>query len=350
MNLKFLLYYVDYEYKKLCDNSINEFDMNDGVLLDTYKLALNSGLSYAYLFNLLKKYPKLSERLQIYIDDELKKLATFKNSMICLKDLFEKEDVDHLYIKLYRGIPYIPRDIDVLIKEKDISRVIKVFKKNGFKVLTYEGGVENKCKKNGLIDIDLYQGFYYLSNKFIDEHFLWEKPRMVDIFGNKYQIPNIEADLVTLFIHALLGHRQLSLLDFIYAKDLLKKDINFNHIIQMTNIFSWTSGFYKLYSIIKELHKDLYFQSADSLSLNVNFPILFNSQLLLSEFIHIQNLDKKKKILFLISTLMDKILHEYIEFQNATTMQMPIKYKEYLMIILHKIRGSIGDKKIIFSL
>ncbi|MFC1488148.1 hypothetical protein ACFLRN_10740, partial [Thermoproteota archaeon] len=173
---------------------------------------------------------KLTNRLLKEEESALEKLT---KTLSYLNSFFSDMELDFMFIKLFRNLDYAPRDVDVLLKRGQTSKILSALKKENICVKS-SGNIETKCEKEGLLDIDFYEGFYYLSLNFLDEDFLWKTPKTVTFCGVECTIPNPDADFLSLIIHSLLGHRYLSLLDFLYAKSFLIDDWKSEEMIYQT--------------------------------------------------------------------------------------------------------------------
>jgi hypothetical protein len=340
-----ILYYFDKEYRLKHPDVLLKVRNRSSVWLDALRIAEENGLLYYFSRRLLEDGIKLSSKFSLRVDREKGKLVTFKRTLVFARQLFEDEGIDFMFIKLYKGLPYVPRDIDILVKAEQIQHTLSTLRRKGFDVRTFEGGVENECLKEGLMKIDLYQGFYYLSLQFIDEKFLWRHPRTSNICGVTCPIPSYDADLLILFIHALLGHRHLSLLDFLYAKSMFAKCSNLDNILQQTDKHKWTYAFFTMLSTIKNIHYKLYSTSTSNL---INFPVIFSPKFILRAFQGFEGIpiNEKKRILFVASTLMDSVLYRYQLLSPPISIEITEEVKNIILKGMHKVRHYLGDHKL----
>lgn len=340
------VYYMDSEYREMRQDMLSTKGNKKEIWTKALKIAEENGFLYYLSKRLLENKAGLSkEILRVIVNREREKLQVYRETLKFINCLFEDEGLDLLFIKLYKGIPYIPRDVDILLKREQMGRVISALKRRGVVLKTF-GATEILCLKNGLMNIDLYQGFHYLSLPFLDEEFLWHHPRRVDICGLSCPIPSKEADLLSLFIHALLGQRGLSLLDFLYAKSLLTESLNRNDLLEQVDKYRWSYAFCMLSSIVRNIYQSSYLSSSNHKF--GGFPLLFSPKFILKAlrgFTDFPSVSEKRKLIFIASTLIDNIVHKYFLLQRYTSVQMPNKLKDTLMETICRIRNWSGDHK-----
>jgi len=249
-----------------------------------------------------------------------------------------------MFIKLYRGIPYTPRDVDILVRKEQSRQIFSALEKRNM-VLKRFNGVETQFEEEGLLKVDLYQGFHYLSLDFSDDEFLWKDPRTVSICGVECLIPSYEADFLSLIIHALLGHRYLSLLDFLYAKSLLNRKLNLDESLRQAKKYGWSSAFLAIVSAIQNIHQAVY--SGANITKLISFPYTFSPRFILKAFQGFADMpiSAKTKFTFILSTIIDSVFHEYQMIQRSTSFEAPNEVKKAVMRIIHKVRGLSGDYK-----
>jgi hypothetical protein len=343
--LHLLLQYFDKEYFIRSGKVANELESVASSLPKAILIAKESGLLYHFSQELAKNGVKFSRKFSYEIAKEERKLLMFKKTLTTMKQVFRSADLDIMFIKLYRGVPYVPRDIDILIKEEQLQPLTSALRRNGFTVKSFQG-VENECRKEGLMKIDLYQDFRYLSLKFMDQEFLWKNPRNVDICGVNCTIPNLVADLVSLSLHDMLGHRCLSFLDFLYADSIIERGlVCFDETLQQPKKYHWENAFCHFYALVREIHDKL---SSEKQASDVSFPVRFSAKFLFSAFggfTH-QEVSGQRKIAFIISTLMDRALLEYALFARSTSTELGESTRSNLLKPLHRLRHSVGDSKL----
>ena len=340
-----VLYYVDEEYREIHPNILTTVGNEKTAWEKAVRIAKENGLLYYFCKRLLEDGGKLpSDSLRTMIRREEKNLIKLRKTLHFASSLFEEEGLDFRIIKLYRGIPYAPRDVDILVREKQKQQIFSALKSRGVTVKTFNG-VETQCEKEGLLKIDLYQGFYYLSVLFLDAEFLWKGSRTVNICGVKCPILNLEADFLSLLIHALLGHRCLGLLDFLYAKSLINGNLTFNELVQQAEKHRWYRAFQTMLSTIQTIYHQLYLNPNTTKS--TIFPYAFSSKFILKALQGFVGLpvSTEKKFVFIFSTLIDNIYLRYQRVQRSAPVEMPAEIKDFMMKFMHKVRSLSGDRK-----
>ena len=342
-----VLYYVDDEYRSQHPDLVAGTFRGEHSLMQALRISEANGLLYPFCSKLLEE-PHMKEKsslIKTKIRNENKRLLLLRKTLSVIMELFERENLDFMFIKLYRGIPYAPRDVDVLVKPNDTRSTISLFKNNGFNVEVFSD-VEIQCQRADLLKVDLYCGFYYLSLPFIGDEFLWKDHRIVDMQGFDCPIPGFEADFLSMVIHSLLGHRHLSLLDFLYAKSLLNSErLSFSKMLKEAENYGWAYAFAKVFHTLEDLHESLYLSSHSSKG--INFPFIYSTKFVLEAFQGFAGLpvDAKTKFLFVLSAFFDATYHKYLDIRHVAPIEIPNEIKNILSKSLYKVRGFRGDRR-----
>jgi len=332
---------IDDEYRER-NSYLNSNDLNINNIQRDMIVAEQNDLLYPFLKNIFDRTSLHSDRVSKTNVNENNKKLKLQKTISFIDSLFNDESFDYLYIKLDKGINYIPRDVDVLINRKQKNRIISTLKRKNINIKYYDDA-EINITMNGLLNVDLYTGFFYFSRPFIDDEFLWGNPRKSEIFGNKINVPNYEADLLTLIIHGILGHRRLSLIDFLYAKKLLS-DINLNYsdLEFQTKKHNWYYAYRIFTSILNDLYVQIYHQQQP-----INFPIQFSANFILETFHNsiTHNITNNNKIIFIISTILDYVFNDYQMMQRRIPLTMSTTFEEVILKIIRKVKFMTGDRK-----
>jgi hypothetical protein len=332
-----ILYYIDDKYRETHPNILKKVADEKTTWVKALRIAEQNELLYSFSKKAVKDekiFP--TKLLQTIIKEEEEKHSRFRNTLSFVSSLFNDEGLDYMFIKLYKGVPYTPRDVDVLIKKDENHRVMYAFRKRNAVVRAFDGA-EINCEKKGLLKIDLYNGFYYFSRVFLDEDFLWRNSRKVKICGVECPIPSYEADFASLLIHSLLGHRHMSLLDFLYAKTLLiDGHLHIDEILQQTESKKWDYAFSRITSLIREVYKRLYVSGE-----SVDFPLVFSPSFTLKCF----QMDSKAKFSFVLSTLLDRALYEYRILQRSVPIKISQEIESFTLRSIRKVKHWVGDRK-----
>jgi len=175
------LYYVDDEYRKTHPNLLTR--NKPDIWLKAIGIAKR----------VVEEERFLKDPFEKIVEQEERKLIKLKQTLDFINSLFRQEGLDVIFIKLYRGIPYTPRDVDILIRKEQSHKIFATLKGRNITLKRFNG-VETQFEEKGLLKVDLYQGFHYFSLDFLDNDFLWKNPRTVSICGIECLIPNCEAD------------------------------------------------------------------------------------------------------------------------------------------------------------
>jgi hypothetical protein len=336
------LYYVDEEYRKAHPNLLTR--NKPDVWLKAIRIAKENGLLYYFAKRVVEEERFLRDPFKKMVEQEERNLVKLKQTLDFINSLFRQEGLDVMFIKLYRGIPYTPRDVDILIRKEQSRQVFMALKRRNIKLEKFYG-VETQFEEKGLLKVDLYQGFHYLSLDFLGDEFLWKNPRTVNICSVECIIPSYEADFLSLIIHAFLGHRYLSLLDFLYAKSLLNNDhLKFDELLYQVEKYKWSYIFQIMVSIIRDLYQELYSGSGIT---SIDFPYRFHPFFILKALNSAGlQINTGKKMAFILSTLIDNAFYEYTIVRRSMPIELPSEVKKRMMKSIHKIRSLSGDRKI----
>jgi len=344
--ISLVLYYVDDEYCKTHPNLPTTMRNKKADWVKALRIAKENGLLHYFSRRLLDNGGELpSNLLGRVIEQEEMSFVKLRETLYFVNSLFKDEGLDFMFIKLYRGISYAPRAVDILVKHKDMLRAISLFKKNGFKVESFSD-VEIQCQRADLLKVDLYCGFYYLSLPFIDDEFLWRDHRIVAIEGVDCVVPAFEADFLSLVIHSLLGHGHISLLDFLYAKGLLNSErLSFDKMLKEAEKYGWAHAFTKVFRTLKELHESLY--SSPNFPKGIRFPFVYSTKFTFEAFQAFAGLpvDMQTKLFFILSAFLDAAYHKYLNTGQVISMEIPKQLKSIIAKSLYKVRQQRGDRK-----
>ena len=347
-----VLYYIDDEYRKTRADLLTTIGNKPNIWLKAVTIARENGLLYYFAKNVLEIGGGLpSSYLKGIVEQEKKGFEKLKNTVTFINRFFQDEGLDFMFIKLYRSVPYVPRDVDILVKKEQNQQLVAALRKRNIALKEFYG-VEVNIEKEGLLKVDLYQGFYYLSLHFMDDNFLWKNPRAVDICGIKCSIPSVNADFLSLLLHAILGHRYLSLLDFLYVKSLLRKGVNIDETFYQAQKFKWAHGFQTIVSTIQNIQNiyyGLYLKSNKTVS--TNFPYAFSTKFIWEAFQGFPHMkmSSKTKFVFILSTLIENAFQKYRLIQRSVPVEMSNEIKDIIMRGIHKVRSLSGDYKWSYS-
>jgi hypothetical protein len=334
------LYYVDDEFRKIHPDLPTIIGNRPGIWLKTAVIAKENGLLYYFSKRLFEEGILSKSTLEYMVKEEKKGFEKLRNTLAFIKSVFEGEGLDFRIIKLYRHIPYVPKDVDILIRKDQSDHVFAVLGKKGI-IRSFSNGVEAQFRKKDLFKIDLYQGFHYFSLNFFDDEFLWKNPRVVNICGIECPIPSYEADFLSTVIHSFLGHEHLSLLDFIYIKDLMNKIYNLNEILHQVRKYNWSYAFLSMISTVIRFYQEIYLESKKI----IDFPCMFSPKFILKAFNGFVNMpiNTRAKFAFILSSLINNLFHKYQKFQRFIPIEIPKDIKDLIMKCTWKVRSLSGD-------
>ena len=301
--LNIVLAVVDSEYPEKVN--IGEIAKDKKLFKSAVRLAERNGLYYYFISRLRELNVDLPLLDVKRWEEENKKLEEFKESIKLLNKVSNDYGLDYIVIKECNTILHIPKDIDIFTQKEERSKIIKALEDNGMKYLDIDVN-ETILRKEGYIDVELYSRICYLGIDFIDGSFLRKSCVKNMMFEIEYFDLNKEANFLITLIHRLLGHRSMSLLDFLHMKHI-RNDIQVDVCRKYACEKGWGSVFDLTLNKLNILHEKIY-KEGDV----VPFPYLFDRKFMLKCVSGIDglNMGKYDKIIFSISLIQDRIIHE----------------------------------------
>lgn len=275
--LSAIIYFVDEEYRNLNPNLIGE--AKELIMNEILHLAMKNKLKYCLCKNILMERPDLANKqVMIGVKQGKKSIQKVVRSIRFMHSLFDKEGLDFLMIKTHKGLPYKTLDIDFLLRKEQYVLATKALENIG--AIKTDGRFLNTLTElriampgyhmKNLLKMDLYKGILWWLPT-INEAFMWEKPRLIDFYGVKCPIPNLEADFLSLFASSLFTDRKMTLLDFLYIKSILRKKPDYHVLLRETNKCGWGKEFLKVLSLIQGLDRMIYRNKV--IPKNIEFPL-----------------------------------------------------------------------------
>lgn len=300
--LNIVLAVVDSEYPEKVD--IDEIVRDKKLFKSAVRLAERNGLYYIFISRLRELSVDLPFLDVKRWKGENKRLEEFKESIKVLNKVSGEYGIDYILIKACNTIPHVSRDVDIFVRNEDRTKIIDALKSYGMEYID-TSVTETILRKEGYIDIELYSRICYLGIDFIDEDFLFESRITDTTFGIEYPSLNEEANLLLTIIHALLGHRRISLLDFLHIMNLRKK-ANIDVCREYARKKGWESVFNLTLGKFDSIHERIYKEGEI-----INFTYLFDRKFMMGCISELGDLNARKlKIIFYISLIQDEIVEK----------------------------------------
>ena len=300
--MKVVLSVVDPEYPN--DIPVEKIVNNMDLLKAAMKLAEKNGLYYYFILRLKELNIDLSFLDEERWNKETQKLSELKETITLLNKVSSDYGIDYIIIKACNTIPHIPRDVDIFVRKEEKRKVIEALENNGMECVHLD--VANTVLKGKNMDIDVYIEICYIGVEFIDESFLWKSSVKDKMFEMEYPSLNEEANFLLMQIHRLLGHRSMSLLDFLHMNSL-KDDININACRRYAYEKGWGSVFDLTLNELDTLHERIYKEGEV-----IPFPYLFDRNFILKCVSGIGGLDMSRcnKIFFHLFLIQYRVIYE----------------------------------------
>lgn len=301
--MKVVLSVVDPEYTN--NIQVKEIVKNRDLLKAAIKLAERNGLYYCFVQRLRELDIDLSFLDKERWGKEEQKLSALKKTFGFLNDMQKNYGIDYILIKACTKVPHVPRDVDILVHIEDRERIYDVFKREGMKTI-YSNLVETAFGKEGYMKLDIYSRIEYISVEFIDKVFLWNSKVKDRMFGIEYPSLDEEANFILLLVHSLLGHRSMTLLDFLHIKALMS-NIDKSVCREHASKKGWGKVFDMSLEKLESVYKTIYKEGGV-----VSFPYLFDRKFMMRCVASIERLHmgKREKVFFSISLVLDRLSYE----------------------------------------
>lgn len=323
-----ILYYLCKKYREKHPNLVTKVKnpISWGKLL---KIAEENQLLYSLSKRLHEEGIHLSDcALEKIIDKGERNISKMRKTLGFIHSLLPSEGIDFLTIKLHKGLPYVTADVDILVKSEDFRHLLNLLKREGMTIDMVKTFSKPKatCKNKGLLTIDIYPDISYFSLPFLDEEFLWEKPRTIDVYGIRCPTLSYEAELGLLFIHDLLGRRWMDLLSFLYINSLLQKDIDFDRLSHQTEKYEWNHAFFTLLRTIRNIHQIIY--ENENIPEHIDFPYVFPLKLIFGIFQTFKGMTRQARFALYLHGWIDSGFHSYRGFRRRyPSITVPEKVK-----------------------
>ena len=274
-------------------------------------------------------------------DTEKQRLSGFKKTVTLLNNVSKDYGIDYILIKACATLPHTPRDVDIFVRKEDKEEVIKALEDNGMKCM-HSDDVDTTLTKGEYMKVDIYTGICYFTVDFMDEKFLWE-PRVRDkMFGIEYPGLNNEANFLLTLVHSLLGHRSMSLLDFLHMKALVDNIQDMDICRKYAYEKGWEKAFdlalRKLEAISERIYKEVEV---------VHFPYLFDRKFVFQCISEIEGLDMTKinKIFLHLSFILDRVGLELEDTAIYNLLKSFEPTRRLFLSLGYFVRNKRGDKK-----
>ena len=334
--MKVVLSVVDPEYPN--DIHVDEIARDRDLLKEAIKLAERNGLYYYFIYRLKELGVDLSFLGEERWNEEERKLSGLKKTITLLNDVSKDYGIEYIIIKACNAIPHIPRDIDIFVRNEDRTRIIEAIEDKGMKCVISDV-TETVLRKAGYIDVELYSKICYLGMDFIDGSFFWESSVKDMMFDVEYSGLNKEANFLLMLIHRLLGHRSMSLLDFLHMK-YLRDDINVDVCRRHAHEKGWGSVFDLALNELNILYEKIYKEGSV-----VHFPYLYDRKFMLKCVSEIDRLKmgKRNKIIFHLSLIQDRIIHELKDSFSYNLLKSFKPSRVVITFFIRRVKKMRGD-------
>ncbi len=278
----------------------------DSTLLDAcVNFAEKNGLLYAFILKLEELGISLnSESIKVRWETEKERANEFTQTLKYIDLSSKTERFDYIFIKNCNSVPNIPRDIDIFVRTADQNRIMAALERQGMR--NVQKSITETAMKGNLMRVDFYTRFCYIGVTFLDDAFLWDSRITAQVNGVEFNDLANEANFLLLIIHAIYGHRSMSLLDFLHITNI-QPTISIETCKRIAEEGGWSRVFEMALTELCNLQKQVFVENKI-----VPFPYLFRTEFVMDSAFTISSLhfDAKQKLLFRVTLLQDKLIYQ----------------------------------------
>lgn len=278
--VKTLFFFVDEIYRKKHKDFLKGKKFTEDEIGQIIDVAIDNKLEYYFCTQLVKTYHNFLkfERVNNTIEEGKKCMQIEKKTLDFFSSNLDKMDVEFLAIKTFKEVPFITRDVDLLVKKEDYAKVLRLFKekklrKVGGKYFPYIDKLRLGAAdfwKEGLINIDLYLDVPWYNFPSFSDEFLWNGAKKIDVYGVKCLVPKKEVDLLTFISSSLYTDGKITLLDIIYMNHLIRSGIDLQMLKTELKKYGWSTQFFEVLILIKRIYDSII---DDEIETELKFPI-----------------------------------------------------------------------------
>lgn len=241
-------------------------------------------------------------------EKELKQSFIIKNTLNFLNYRLK----GHLLLKTYRGYNRFPNDLDILVKDLNLS--VKILLNFGFKLLILEED-EAVLIKEGYYRIHLHNKVTWCNKRFMDPFFIINHPRTVLFHNSKVKIPNYNSDFLIHLAHINYEPLHLLMSEMLYLFMIYPKT-DYLLLFNQASKYSWGRSFLRTMILLNSLHFLIYNKKMDK-RLNIQENIILKFPLSLPPSHIIKSFLEKMVIIYPLLRL-GKVLKILIKSDSFT--------------------------------
>ncbi len=255
-------------YKTINYAIINDIEVPYNFVKDKnfYNYLLNNRIAYHYCKNISKKPNEIEKRILIAGG---KRNAVFLRTLKELDQICRVHDIPYLLYKTYKYFDeIIGWDIDIIIKQKDFSRFLEIFRQKWWSAFEDEPW-KWKCQKNGCMVIEPHINISWNWNSFFDAKELWVDIKSVVLWWDSYYMTHEKFEVLSIYFKMVYWPEYVDLYDYKVLKLFQKWNYYFDNMIEWYNKKLLRALFWKINSIDKKYKFPYFFCSLFILKWNI---------------------------------------------------------------------------------
>jgi len=202
------------------------------------------------------------------------KYQKFLEVLVSIAELFEKSGINYVVFKTIPPYKHLPRDIDILVDEKDLKKVTNLLISKGFRLTrTHIIHKEVSLVKND-VEIDLHWQVEWMGNRVIDADSILHSSIAYKLGHVDVNVPCPTHELLLVVSHAVLQHHYVTLGEIHYIRSLIARyDINWEYVLNAACRLGILKSF--IYTLLIVMAKDkLFYKSIIVRKMKEDFPKL----------------------------------------------------------------------------
>lgn len=185
------------------------------------------------------------------------KMNRLKGTLTDLQVL-EKENIQYVLTRFWRGSKIKPDDLDILVKHKDFPTVIKMLIDKGYKSLSHDQalggrimGMQRNLVKDSRIKIDLHQDFTWKKSHYFDLDLIWDNLEKNKVNGISCLMPSIGVDVFVIIINIIFEKTYITKNDFSHINKSFPRVFETTTFDEQAKKYGWLNT----YRLFKKWYK-----------------------------------------------------------------------------------------------
>lgn len=158
--------------------------------------------------------------------------------------------IDFVLTRFWRNSKLKPDDLDILVRHKDFSNVIKLLEEKGYQSFSHDQalggrikGMQKNLVKESRIKIDLHQDFTWKKSHYLDLNLIWNNLEKNKIEEVNCLMPKIEIDIFIIVINIIFEKTYITKNDFHFINKYLPLIFQDKSFDNQTKKYGWDMAY-----------------------------------------------------------------------------------------------------------